>query len=82
MRVSGRERRNYEFNWSGLKVTIIMDYSETNRKIMNKFENLLHVYYEEPVDGKFSDDTTSILSSIHGYDKSESDLWSDTDSEY
>lgn len=26
-----------------VKVTIIMDYSETNRKIMNKFENLLHV---------------------------------------
>ena len=47
-----------------VEVTVTMTYSEKNKVAMEKYEELVGKYYQEPVNGKFQDTTASILKEV------------------
>lgn len=59
------------------RVTVALEYSESNREKMKKFEHLVKQNYREPVDRKFEDATKHILKTICS--ESDSDITSSED---
>ena len=47
-----------------VEVKVVMEFSALNKKVLSRYDELVHQSYKEPVDGKFDDTTDSVLEAI------------------
>ena len=63
-----------------IEVVVVMPFSAANKQAINEYKRLVGNHYEEPIDAKFRDSTSAILSAIND-DSESSPEESDTDTE-